>query len=247
MSSGSTHGHPNGRMWLGRWTTRIRPEPAVAGGGLQGIRRQFVSPGQVRAESRIDSREVSTRNRTAHLGLYDTLADWEVGHLIAELRSGRFTGVQFDIVAVAESREPITTMGGVRILPDALIAELDPADSDVLILPGAEMWDAGGGAPFADAARRFLESGVPVAAICGATAGLARAGLLDECNHTSGAPCRDGVPRRRPLHRRAGGRRRRPHHRRPTVPCAICLRGIAAARPGVGTHARRLRAPVRPG
>lgn len=61
---------------------------------------------------------MSIRNRTAHLGLYDTLADWEVGHLLAELRSGRFTGVKFDIVAVAESRDPITTMGGVRMLPD---------------------------------------------------------------------------------------------------------------------------------
>jgi putative intracellular protease/amidase len=131
---------------------------------------------------------MSTRNRTAHLGLYETLADWEVGHLLAELRSGRFTATRFDIVAVAESREPITTMGGVRMIPDALIAELEPADSDLLILPGADIWDFGEGQPFADAARRFLESGVPVAAICGATAGLARAGLLDERQHTSAAP-----------------------------------------------------------
>jgi putative intracellular protease/amidase len=130
---------------------------------------------------------VSTRNRTAHLGLYDTLADWEVGHLLAELRTGRFTGTRFDVVAVAESREPITTMGGVRMVPDALIADLDPADSDLLILPGADMWDVGEGEPFADAARRFLDAGVPVAAICGATAGLARAGLLDGHNHTSAA------------------------------------------------------------
>jgi putative intracellular protease/amidase len=131
---------------------------------------------------------VSTRNRTAHLGLYDTLADWEVGHLLAELRSGRFTGVQFDIVSVAESREPITTMGGVRMLPDALIGDLEPTDSDLLILAGADIWDIGGGQPFADAARRFLDAGVPVAAICGATAGLARAGLLDGRHHTSAAP-----------------------------------------------------------
>jgi putative intracellular protease/amidase len=48
------------------------------------------------------------------------------------------------------------------------------------------MWDAGGGEAFA-AAGRFLEAGVPVAAICGATAGLARAGLLDDRNHTSAA------------------------------------------------------------
>jgi putative intracellular protease/amidase len=122
---------------------------------------------------------------TAHLALYDGLAEMEVGHLLAELHTGRFTAASFDLVTVAESPEPITTMGGMRIVPDALLADLEPADSDLLILPGAEMWDAGGGVAFAAAAGRFLDAGVPVAAICGATAGLARAGLLDERNHTS--------------------------------------------------------------
>jgi putative intracellular protease/amidase len=127
------------------------------------------------------------RRHTAHVALYDTLADWEVGHLLVELHTGRFTGTRFDIVTVAVSREPITTMGGLRMTPDALIAKLDPADSDLLVLPGADMWDAGGGDAFAAAAGRFLDAGVPVAAICGATAGLARAGLLDARNHTSAA------------------------------------------------------------
>ena len=104
------------------------------------------------------------------------------------MHSGRFTGTRFEVVTVAESRDPVTTMGGVRMVPDALLADLEPADSDLLILPGADMWDAGGGEAFAAVAGRFLEAGVPVAAICGATAGLARAGLLDERNHTSAAP-----------------------------------------------------------
>jgi putative intracellular protease/amidase len=125
---------------------------------------------------------------TAHLGLYDTFNDSEVGLLLVELHTGRFTGSSFDVVSVGESQEAITTLGGVRMLPDALIAELDPADSDLLILAGAEMWDAGGGEPFAAAAGRFLDAGVPVAAICGATAGLARAGVLDDRNHTSAGP-----------------------------------------------------------
>jgi putative intracellular protease/amidase len=89
------------------------------------------------------------------------------------------------MVTVAASLEPITTMGGIRIAPDALLADLEPAASDILVLPGADMWDAGGGDAFAAAAGRFLEAGVPVAAICGATAGLARAGLLDRRKHTS--------------------------------------------------------------
>ena len=127
------------------------------------------------------------KTHTAHLGIYDTLADWEVGHLIAELRTGRFTGTPWNIVTVAESREPITTMGGLRILPDLLLEDLDPDSSNLLILPGADMWDAGGGGAFAATAARFLDAGVPVAAICGATVGLARAGLLDKRNHTSAA------------------------------------------------------------
>jgi putative intracellular protease/amidase len=127
-------------------------------------------------------------NRTAHVALYDDLADWEAGHLLAELRTGRFTRERFAVVTVAASRDPITTMGGVRIVPDAPLAELDPGASDLLVLPGGDAWDAGGGAAFAAAAARFLAAGVPVAAICGATAGLARAGLLDDRDHTSAAP-----------------------------------------------------------
>jgi putative intracellular protease/amidase len=127
------------------------------------------------------------RKHTAHLGIYDTLADWEVGHLIAELRTGRFTGTPWNIATVAGSREPITTMGGLRILPDLLLEDLDPDSSNLLILPGADMWDAGGGGAFAATAARYLDAGVPVAAICGATVGLARAGLLDKRNHTSAA------------------------------------------------------------
>jgi hypothetical protein len=54
-------------------------------------------------------------------------------HVLAELRAGRFTGTPFEIVTVAESAEPITTMGGIRVLPDMLLADLDPAGFPVLM------------------------------------------------------------------------------------------------------------------
>lgn len=125
--------------------------------------------------------------RTVYLAVYDTLADWEFGHLIAELRTGRFTGTPFQVVTIAESLEPVTTMGGMRVLPDALLATADPSKADLLILPGAGLWDEGGGAEFAALAGRFVAARKPVAAICGATLGLARAGLLDNRRHTSAA------------------------------------------------------------
>lgn len=123
---------------------------------------------------------------TASIAIFDSLADWEPGHLLAELRTGRFTGQPFTIVAVAETLDPVTTMGGLTLLPDAVVADVDPDDVDLLILPGAEIWDDGGGA-FTELAARFLDAGKVVAAICGATYGLARDGLLERRRHTSAA------------------------------------------------------------
>ena len=70
---------------------------------------------------------LSMSTATAHLAIYDTLADWEVGYLLVELRTGRFTGTPWDIVTVAESEYPITTMGGERNLPDMLLEDMDHA------------------------------------------------------------------------------------------------------------------------
>ncbi|WP_049565378.1 DJ-1/PfpI family protein [Streptomyces sp. SBT349] len=123
-------------------------------------------------------------NKTVHLAVYDTLADWETGHATAELaRRG------YRVVTTGPTTEPVTTVAGVRVLPEIALADLSPEDSALLILPGADLWLEGEAlAPFADAARRFTEAGVPVAAICGATVGLARAGLLDDRAHTGAAP-----------------------------------------------------------
>jgi putative intracellular protease/amidase len=118
---------------------------------------------------------------TVHLAVYDTYADWETGHTTAHLTQNGFT-----VKTVGLTTHPVTTRGGVRIQPDLALADLDPADSELLILTGADLWDTGDVlSPFATKARWFLDAGVPVAAICGATAGLAREGLLDDRAHTS--------------------------------------------------------------
>lgn len=125
--------------------------------------------------------------RTVYAAVYDTWADWEIGHLLVELRTGRFTGVPWQVVTVGESTEPVVTMGGLRVVPDMALADVEPDEGDLLVLAGSGLWDTGQGDAFAKLAQRFLDSGIPVAAICGATAGLARAGLLDERKHTSAA------------------------------------------------------------
>ncbi|MCX5049887.1 MULTISPECIES: type 1 glutamine amidotransferase family protein [unclassified Streptomyces] len=119
--------------------------------------------------------------KPVHLAVYDTLADWETGHTTAYLaRAG------YEIRTVGPTREPVRSIGGLRVQPDLALDDVRPEDSSLLILPGADLWDAGDElAPFARRARAFLDAGVPVAAICGATAGLAREGLLDGRDHTS--------------------------------------------------------------
>ena len=79
-------------------------------------------------------------------------------------------------------------MGGVRMVPGPGAGRPRPGGQRPAGAAGADLWDDGRGDEFAAAAGRFLDAGVPVAAICGATAGLARAGLLDERRHTSAAP-----------------------------------------------------------
>lgn len=118
--------------------------------------------------------------KPVHLAVYDTLADWETGFATAYLaRNG------YEIRTVGGSGEPVLSTGGLRIRPDLTLDTLRPEDSSLLILPGADLWDTSDDlAPFARTARAFLDAGVPVAAICGATAGLAREGLLDDRNHT---------------------------------------------------------------
>jgi putative intracellular protease/amidase len=130
------------------------------------------------------------QQRTVHLAVYDTLADWEPGHAIAHINAPWWQPEPrpFRVQTVAETADPITTAGGLRILPDLTLARMQPEDSAMLILPGAGIWGAGGGEPFTRTARQFLAAGVPVAAICGATFGLARDGLLDDRPHTSSAP-----------------------------------------------------------
>jgi putative intracellular protease/amidase len=129
-------------------------------------------------------------NRTVHLYVLDTMADWEPGYAIAGIN---YAAYQQDpgtvrVVTVGASGEAVLTMGGIRVLPDMSLEEVAPSESAMLILPGGLTWDEGHHGEAVELAGRFLQAGVPVAAICGATAGLARVGLLDGRPHTSNAP-----------------------------------------------------------
>lgn len=127
-------------------------------------------------------------NNTVYLYVFNTMSDWEIGYLTAELNTGRYfkKGLSpLKIVTVGLERTPITTMGGLTIMPDLTLNECHFDRTDALILPGGETWLEAIHQPVLKAVETCFEKGTLVAAICGATMGLAQAGLLNTRKHTS--------------------------------------------------------------
>lgn len=125
---------------------------------------------------------------TLYLYILDTMADWETGHVLAELHSGGYLKDptrKFRLVMCGRDLNPVTTMGGMHLTPDARFSDIRPEAGDVVILPGADTWLDPVQIPAIAKVQSLLEGGALVAAICGATLGLASTGLLDRRPHTS--------------------------------------------------------------
>lgn len=128
---------------------------------------------------------------TIYVYVLDTLADWELGHVISELNSGRFfkkDAQRISLKTVSCSKAPIHTMGGLKIEPDCLIDDMVMSETSVLLLPGADTWNDPKHGAIIEKASEFLSFGAAVCAICGATSALANFGLLDHRPHTSNGP-----------------------------------------------------------
>lgn len=119
--------------------------------------------------------------KTAYLLVFDGLADWEPAHILCELRKSG----QYEVKTVGFSPEPIKTMGGVTILPDVTLEEIEVAETAVFILPGGTMWEQQSNESLQALLRELHAQDVPLAAICGATLEIARAGLTHQVRHTS--------------------------------------------------------------
>jgi putative intracellular protease/amidase len=125
-----------------------------------------------------------------HVYVFDTLADWEAAFAIAGINNpdmqkdpGRYR-----IRTFSPDGQMVTSAGGLRIQPDAALSQVRPEESAMLILPGGDSWDEGKNTEAVDLAKQFLAAEVPVAAICGATLGLAKGGVFTSRQHTSNAP-----------------------------------------------------------
>jgi len=124
----------------------------------------------------------------AYLYVLNTLADWEIGHITAELNSGRFLDGAKNPIAlmkIGKTLEPITTMGGMTITPEESIDNILFHEGDLLILPGADTWLEEANTAIVDIVSDIVHKNVIIAAICGATIALAQHGILNNRHHTS--------------------------------------------------------------
>jgi putative intracellular protease/amidase len=114
--------------------------------------------------------------------VFDGFADWEPAYALTGLRrwGGRPVGV------VGYDRSAVRSMGGLRVEPDDVLESVTADATELLLLPGGDVWLEGYPASRLEAVLATLVAReVVIAAICGATVAVARAGLLRERRHTS--------------------------------------------------------------
>lgn len=114
--------------------------------------------------------------------IFEGFADWEPSYALTGLRrwgNRSVTTFGYDL-------SPVTSMGGLRITPDHALDDLVPDSTELLILPGGDMWEREYPADrLAPIVYTLQAKAVPIAGICGATIALARAGVFRDRRHTS--------------------------------------------------------------
>jgi len=124
----------------------------------------------------------SAEGRSAHLLVFDGLADWEPSYALTGLRHWAKVPVR----TVGFDNRVVITMAGLRISPDTTLVDMDPNDIALFMLPGGDMWESKYPRDKIENVLCNLEaSEIPIAGICAATIAIARAGLFAGRRHTS--------------------------------------------------------------
>src|ERR1700683_3760915 len=125
--------------------------------------------------------EMPSAKPKAYLFVFDGLADWEPALALCEIRkSGKY-----DVLTAGESRQPVVTMAGLKIMPDINIDEIEPRETTIFILPGGDPWAKGPHTKMHDFRRRLHAQEILLGALCAATLEIVRAGLAAGVRLTS--------------------------------------------------------------
>ncbi|MCH3917457.1 MAG: DJ-1/PfpI family protein [Spirochaetia bacterium] len=128
--------------------------------------------------------------KTVYMYVVDTMADWETGYFLQGFTLQKMlVKPVYRFCTVGLSKNAIVTAGGVTIIPDCTIDEIKKDEVAALLLPGADVWMEAAQQKILSLVSDLLSNGTVVAAICGATLGLANMGILNSRQHTSNAVC----------------------------------------------------------
>jgi putative intracellular protease/amidase len=120
--------------------------------------------------------------KNVYVFVFDGLADWEIGLITYELH----TNNNIPVTTMGLTEELIKTGGGLTIQPDVTLAEVDPKDTSLLMLPGGEMWHTFDNQQIDAFIHQVHQAGGIVAGICAASLYLVKIGLMDAgIKHTS--------------------------------------------------------------
>jgi putative intracellular protease/amidase len=128
-----------------------------------------------------------TQKKTCYIFLFEGFSDWEVSYASVGIQKSE----SFQIKTIGFGLEPVRSMGGLTVIPDTDfisavdLADIDPANTAMLILPGGTAWEERSNEAILPLVAHCLLHGIPVAAICGATLFLADLGILNRTPHTS--------------------------------------------------------------
>ena len=126
--------------------------------------------------------------KNIYMYVQDTMADWEHGYLMHALSLQAMLGEpKVKLLTVSKGKKSIKTAGGMTIVPDVNLYDLDTANAAALVLIGGDTWLDNEQDDVLEVASKLLQENILVGAICGATLGLAEKGILDNRYHTSNA------------------------------------------------------------
>lgn len=119
--------------------------------------------------------------KTVLLALLEQYADWEAAYVstaVHMLGQGKFV-----VKTVSLSKEPITSIGGIRVVPNYTVGSASK-DYDALLLIGGLCWREERAQQMIPLVEHCVNSGKVLGGICDAAAFLASIGVLDSVKHT---------------------------------------------------------------
>ncbi|MBD8891749.1 DJ-1/PfpI family protein [Roseibium litorale] len=114
------------------------------------------------------------------IALTNDFADWECALVSAAARS--YLGAQ--VTTASPDGNPVTSMGGLKVLPDCSYSNLKPDDFDALLIPGGLSWEKGTAPDFSRMINAFQSAGKVVGGICAAASAVAGSGAVNTLRHT---------------------------------------------------------------